>query len=146
MLCIKKKKFSNISILHIIGLIVFGYTCFNKSVVLPNNRISNLIIKLFIRNNLITGYKIVVSKTCYKYRADMFLEVYLSYFRNQPAIFSMQSISLPSRHIYVSIKKLSILVVKNKQSTFILNTNLGILTGKESLSAGVGGELICVID
>lgn len=141
----KRGKFSNISLLNLIRLIVTGYACYHKSVIMPKNNLSILIVKLFIRNNLISGYKLVFSNNNDIYFGNVYIEAFLSYFRNQPAIHTMQTISIPSRPQYITIHKLRMLLLKNIQNIYILNTSHGLLTGKEALSMNIGGELLCIL-
>lgn len=141
----KRGKFSSISVLNLIGLIVTGYACYSKSVILPNTNLSALIVKLLVRNNYISGYKLVVLNNCNSYFSEIYIEVFLSYFRNQPAIHTMQAISLPSRPYYITSHKLRILILKNIQNIYIVSTNLGLLTGKEASNMNIGGELLCIL-
>jgi len=141
----KRGKFSNISILNLIGLVVAAYACYSKSVVLPNTHISRLIVKLFVRNNYISGYKLVVLNKDSSFFGRIYIEAFLSYIKNQPSIYTMQAISLPSRPQYVTISKLQVLLVKNIQNTYIISTSFGLLTGKEAFNMQIGGELLCIL-
>lgn len=141
----RKGKFSNISLLNLIRLILVGYACYHKSVILPKNNLSILLLKLFIRNNFISGYKLVVSNNSDLHFGNIYIEAFLSYFRNQPAIHTMQTISLPSRPQYITIHKLRVLILKNIQNIYIINTSYGLLTGKEAFNMNIGGELLCIL-
>jgi ribosomal protein S8 len=62
-----------------------------------------------------------------------------------PIIKKIKIISKPARRIFISIKMLRVLHRRDFNAVFILHTTKGILSIREALSVGVGGELICKI-
>ena len=60
-----------------------------------------------------------------------------------PAIEKLQRISKPGRRVYVPAKEVP--RVLNGLGIAILSTSKGILTGRESKSQNVGGEVLCYI-
>ena len=68
------------------------------------------------------------------------LSVSLRYQRRKPAITNIDLVSKPSLRTYVA--KHEIASKQGRASTAILSTNVGILTGKDAIKKGVGGELL----
>jgi len=60
-----------------------------------------------------------------------------------PFIQNMARISKPGRRIYISWKKIPI--VLNNLGVAIISTSQGIMTGQEAKKRKLGGELICEI-
>ncbi|NIR42476.1 MAG: 30S ribosomal protein S8 [Gemmatimonadetes bacterium] len=73
------------------------------------------------------------------------LRLYLKYAPDgRPAIREMRRVSRPGRRNYVD--KSSIPNVRGGLGIAILSTSRGILTDREARAAGVGGELIAVVN
>lgn len=71
------------------------------------------------------------------------LNVSISYKHKEPVLLDLKLVSTPGLHIYKSTEELS----KRKASTtLVLTTSKGILTHKEALKAGIGGEVIVEIE
>jgi len=68
------------------------------------------------------------------------LTVVMRYQRRKPALSDVALVSKPSLRAYVNAHE----VVKKQQrsSVLILSTNVGVMTGKEAIKKGVGGELL----
>lgn len=68
------------------------------------------------------------------------LSVSLRYQRRKPAITDVHLVSKPSLRTYV--KPTEIARKQGRATTAVLSTNIGVLTGKEAIKKGVGGELL----
>lgn len=72
-----------------------------------------------------------------------FLKIKLKYNNNNPAIKEINRVSRQGQRIYVG--KNSIPVVRNGFGVAIISTSKGVLTNKQALEKGVGGEIICEV-
>lgn len=70
-------------------------------------------------------------------------EVLLKYFNGSSVIDGLKRVSLSSRRVYVG--KNSIPTVYNNYGISILTTSKGVLTQKEAMKLGVGGEVLCYV-
>jgi len=68
------------------------------------------------------------------------LSIRLRYQRRKPAITDVLLISKPSLRKYVSTTEIA--RIQGKATVAILSTNSGVLSGKEAIKKGVGGELL----
>jgi len=68
------------------------------------------------------------------------LIVNLRFQRRKPAITDVSLVSKPSLRTYVSTSE--IYRKQGKSAVAILSTNAGVLTGREAIKKGVGGELL----
>jgi small subunit ribosomal protein S8 len=68
------------------------------------------------------------------------LSIRLRYQSRKPAITDVLLVSKPSLRRYVSATE--IVKIQGKASTAIISTNAGVLSGKEAIKKGVGGELL----
>jgi small subunit ribosomal protein S8 len=72
-----------------------------------------------------------------------YLEVFLKYFQNKPVINNFNSISTPSRRVYLN--KDNLIHWKKQNNSFdllILSTNKGVLTHQDALLKRAGGEVL----
>ena len=69
--------------------------------------------------------------------------VELLYKNKRPALREVRLVSKPSLHKYVT--KTNIKKIAGNFGISVLSTSKGVMTGKEALKAGVGGELLCEI-
>jgi len=143
---LKSSNFSNFSIFNAISLIYKGYKHFDTYVQIPYNKYTVSLLELLLRNNCISGYRIVSMLNSKLQFTSLVLEVKLLYLQNLPAVYNMQFISTPSRRRYITLRQLKSYVYQNRQSVPILSTNLGLLIGEEAITAKVGGEIICILN
>lgn len=66
--------------------------------------------------------------------------VRLRYQRRKPAITDVILVSKPSLRVYVGASEIA--KKQGRSSTAILSTNAGVMSGKEAIKKGVGGELL----
>jgi small subunit ribosomal protein S8 len=68
------------------------------------------------------------------------LSVSVRFQRRKPAITDVKLISKPSLRTYVGASEIG--RKQGRAAIAIISTNIGILTGKEAIKKGVGGELL----
>ncbi len=68
------------------------------------------------------------------------LSVSLRYQKRKPAITDVHLISKPSLRTYVNASEIA--RTQGKATIAVISTNMGVLTGKEAIKKGVGGELL----
>lgn len=68
------------------------------------------------------------------------LNVALRYQRRKPAITDIRLVSKPSLRTYIPANEIG--SNQGRSTTAILSTNAGILSGKDAIKKGVGGELL----
>lgn len=68
-------------------------------------------------------------------------EVTLGYQNRTPALMDVHIISKPSLRVYVG--KDDIKTLLREMGTHILSTNDGMMSGRQAIKKGVGGEVIC---
>lgn len=69
------------------------------------------------------------------------LLVNLRYERRHPVLTNVQIVSKPSLRVYISKSEIPKKALK-RRGTLILSTSHGIMSGKEAVSKGVGGEFL----
>ncbi len=68
------------------------------------------------------------------------LSIRLRYQRRKPAITDLLLISKPSLRKYVTTGEIA--RIQGKATVAILSTNTGVISGREAIKKGVGGELL----
>lgn len=68
------------------------------------------------------------------------LVVGIRYSSRKPTLTDVKLVSKPSLRIYVEAKDIN--KRQGRAETAIISTNLGVITGKEAVKKGVGGELL----
>ncbi len=68
------------------------------------------------------------------------LSIRLRYQSRKPAITDLVLISKPSLRKYVGAAEIG--RIQGRASTAIISTNIGVLSGKEAIKKGAGGELL----
>ena len=71
------------------------------------------------------------------------IEVDLKYYNDSPAIKELKRISKPSLRKYSGASDLE--SVKSGLGSFILSTNLGLMTDRDAKAKNVGGEILCEV-
>lgn len=105
-----------------------------REVQVPYSNIAKAISKVLIKE----GFVETVSEE--KDGVKRTLVVKLRYQRRKPSITDVRLISKPSLRAYLPAKEIG--ASQGRSATSILSTNVGILTGKDAIKKGVGGELI----
>ena len=68
------------------------------------------------------------------------LSVSLRYQRRKPSITDVSLVSKPSLRTYVNASQIA--SAQGRSTIAVLSTNAGVLSGKEAIKKGVGGELL----
>ena len=68
--------------------------------------------------------------------------VHLAYRNKEPMLLGLKLVSTPGLHLYMSVPELT---ARKKSSLLILSTSKGVMSSKEALKAGVGGEVVVEI-
>lgn len=105
-----------------------------KEVITSYANISKAIAKVLIKEGFLDS---VTEETIDGRRS---LIVKLRYVKRRPTLTDVSLVSKPSLRAYVPSN--SILKKQGRSETAILSTNLGVITGKEAVKKGVGGELL----
>ena len=111
----------------------------HKTTVVPHSNLKENLVKILIKNNYLTDYKVDGKKA-----AEKSLNLTLKYVRKQPAVAQIKRISKPGVRHYVNqstIKKLTI-----GRGLVIISTSKGMMTAKEARKQNLGGEIICKIN
>lgn len=105
-----------------------------KEVVMPYANIKQAIAKVLIKEGFLDSAK---AETIDGHKK---LVVALRYARRKPALTDVKLISKPSLRVYVESKEIG--GKQGRAETTIISTNMGVLTGREAMKKGVGGELL----
>ncbi len=109
----------------------------NKAeVVIPFSKIKLAIAQILVKE----GYIEKVEKIDDNYGQ---IVITLKYSKDKSVINKIQRISKPGKRVYVGKDKLP--KVLNNLGIAILSTSKGIITNKQALSEGIGGEVICEV-
>lgn len=105
-----------------------------KELVTPFANIKQAVAKVLVKEGFLDSVKTETID------GRKMLVVALRYARRKPALTDVKLISKPSLRVYIESKEVS--SKQGRAETAIISTNLGVLTGKEAIKKGVGGELL----
>jgi len=71
------------------------------------------------------------------------LKIILKYFDNKPVIESIQRVSKPGLRKYTSKKDMP--EVMDRLGIAIVTTSKGVMTGRQAVANGQGGEILCYV-
>ena len=72
--------------------------------------------------------------------------VLLKYIDGKPGLISIETISKPSRRVYMSVAEMETSLVKEGfNRILIISTNKGLLTHAQAIHYQIGGEVVCAI-
>jgi small subunit ribosomal protein S8 len=90
----------------------------------------------------IQGYKIVEQPPTAGARPERFIRIALKYGpRGERVITGVERVSRPGRRVYFGRHEVP--PVLGGLGTSILTTPRGVMTGREAVKAGIGGEVLC---
>ena len=101
---------------------------------LPASNNIRSIMAILKKNEYIDDFKLIEDKK------QGLVRVYLKYIAGKSAIRNIKRISKPGLRVYVSGKKVPI--VLRGRGLAIVSTSKGVITDKEARELGVGGEII----
>jgi len=73
-----------------------------------------------------------------------FVIVHLSYINNRPSMKSVKMVSRPGLRVYYGVADIP--RYKSGLAYGVITTSKGVMTTHQAVSAGLGGELICVVE
>ena len=107
---------------------------------MPSSRLKVEIAKILQNEGYIQGFSVLEPKD--GERAQTQLRVFLKYGpRGERVITGIQRVSRPGRRVYFG--RDDVPDVLAGLGTSILTTSRGVMTGREAVKAGVGGEVLC---
>jgi small subunit ribosomal protein S8 len=109
---------------------------------IPASKLKVEIARILESEGYIQGYKLVEADPTAAPQAS--LRITLKYGpRGERVISGLQRVSRPGRRVYLG--RDSVPEVLGGLGTSILTTSRGVMTGREAVKAGVGGEVLCNI-
>ena len=111
---------------------------------IPSSRIKADIARILHGEGYISGFKVLDEPMVKTTAAVKTLRLFLKYGpHGEKLITGVQRISRPGRRVYFG--KEDVPDVLAGLGTSILTTSRGVMTGREAVKAGVGGEVLCNI-
>ena len=107
---------------------------------MPSSRLKVEIARILESEGYIQGFKVVEAQA--GERAQAHLRMFLKYGpRGERVISGIQRVSRPGRRVYFGRDEVPDVLAG--LGTSILTTSRGVMTGREAVKAGVGGEVLC---
>ncbi len=111
---------------------------------MPSSRIKSDIAKILLDEGYIQGFKVLDDPSAKTTAPVKLLRLFLKYGpRGEKLITGVQRISRPGRRVYFG--RNDVPEVLAGLGTSILTTSRGVMTGRNAVKAGVGGEVLCNI-
>ena len=109
---------------------------------IPASKLKVEIARILAAEGYVQGYKIVQETPEGATSPQQFVRVFLKYgARGERVITGIERISRPGRRVYFGRHEVP--PVLAGLGTSILTTSRGVMTGREAVKAGVGGEVLC---
>jgi len=109
---------------------------------MPSSRLKVEIAKILENEGYIQGFKVIDAAAGERAQAE--LRVFLKYGpRGERVITGIERVSRPGRRVYFG--RDDVPEVLAGLGTSILTTSRGVMTGREAVKVGVGGEVLCNI-
>ncbi len=114
----------------------------HQRVDVPASKLKTEIAKILHGEGYIQGYKILDAKPGVNGGAQKTIRLFLKYGpRGERVTTGILRVSRPGRRVY--FRRDSVPKVLAGLGTNILTTSRGVMTGREALQVGVGGEVLC---
>lgn len=114
----------------------------NQRVDVPASRFKAEIAKILEREGYIAGFKLVEEDAAEGKRGRPMIRLFLKYGpKGEKVLSGLERVSRPGRRVYLG--RDDVPSVMGGLGTAILTTSQGVMTGKEAVKAGVGGEVLC---
>ena len=111
---------------------------------MPASRIKADIARILLDEGYISGFKVVDDTATKTTAVVKTLRLFLKYGpHGERVITGVQRISRPGRRVYFG--RDDVPEVLGGLGTSIITTSRGVMTGREAIKAGVGGEVLCNI-
>lgn len=104
---------------------------------MPHSKAKEAVAKLLVESGFLTGVKASDDKI------GKTLTITINSEDENAKITEISRLSKPGRRYYVGAKEIP--RVKGGRGVVIVSTSKGMMTGKDAVVAGVGGELICKV-
>ena len=115
-------------------------TAFHDDVVMPSSKLKEALARILEREGYILGFKTVTDEDA----VQPVIRILLKYGpRGENVITGLERVSRPGRRVYFG--RDDVPTVMGGLGTSILTTSRGVMTGREAVKAGVGGEVLCNI-
>ncbi len=111
-----------------------AYLARQKQVTMPFSKINQSIARVLVKE----GYLAKIEEQ--EVDGKKLLIAHLRYENRRPAMHDVKLISKPSIRVYIDNTHLK--QDKDRAMTAIISTSSGIMTGKEALKKGIGGEIL----
>jgi small subunit ribosomal protein S8 len=116
----------------------------HQRVDVPSSRFKAEIAKILEREGYISGFKLLDVEAAEGAPARPMIRLFLKYGpKGEKVISGLERVSRPGRRVYLG--RDDVPRVMGGLGTAILTTSHGVMTGKEAVKAGVGGEVLCNI-
>ena len=109
-----------------------------EKVDIPSSKIKKEIARVLKEEGFIKNYRMVTAD-----QPREMIRIFLKYDSSRKGVIRIRRVSRPGRRVYVGTGKIP--AVMGGLGVSILSTPKGILTGKTSREAHVGGEVLCYI-
>lgn len=114
-----------------------GYMAHKKEVIFPYAKIVVSLGEILSKEGYVKKSEVIESN------GRKMVSVHLLYKNKRPAMKDVKLVSKPSVHKYVT--KLKIKKFAGNFGISVVSTSRGVMTGRDALKQGVGGELLCEI-
>jgi len=116
----------------------------HQRVDVPSSRFKTEIAKILEREGYIAGFKLLDVEPAEGEPARPMIRLFLKYGpKGEKVISGLERVSRPGRRVYLG--RDDVPRVMGGLGTAILTTSHGVMTGKDAVKAGVGGEVLCNI-
>jgi small subunit ribosomal protein S8 len=116
----------------------------HQRVDVPASRFKAEIAKILEREGYISGFKELAGESEDGKIARPIIRLFLKYGpKGEKVISGVERVSRPGRRVYLG--RDDVRTVMGGLGTAILTTSHGVMTGKDALKAGIGGEVLCNI-
>jgi len=114
----------------------------HQRVDVPASRFKTEIARILEQEGYISGFKLIDSEAAEDARP--IIRLFLKYGpKGEKVISGLERVSRPGRRVYLG--RDDVPRVMGGLGTAILTTSHGVMTGREAVKAGVGGEVLCNI-
>ena len=114
----------------------------HQRVDVPASKLKAGIARILRNEGFIQGYKVLDAKPGVNGGTQKTIRIFLKYgLRGERVIVGIHRVSRPGRRVY--FRRDTVPKVLAGLGTNILTTSRGVMTGREAIRAGIGGEVLC---
>ncbi len=111
-----------------------SYRARRKQVKMPYSNSSKAVAQALVKEGFLAKVEVIEEE------GKKVLVAHLRYENRKPVFHEVKLISKPSLRVYVGSDEIA--TDKDRAKTSIVSTSSGVMTGKEAVKKGVGGELL----